>query len=226
MVLFACVQVPNTIDGLKYSENDLNLLSDLEKSKYYDDAAYIEYGRLCSNAELSHRQVTLDKKSIDHHFENLLSIYNNCYSISNSFFENISEIHTHGSPALYSVIASVDTSKVWIQKWIFGSRTTGILAIDSIVDEYDLEISSIRNLHNRVNVTISSPIPVNYLALIEKLKSTAEFRYVEPNGTIGGGSIITCEYDDISQLYKYVLRWGDCPSGYCHRSRMLPKSAE
>lgn len=226
LVLVVCVRVPTAVDIIKYTEEDLIQLSDSQKSIYYDDAAYLEFIRLSGNPETAYSQVTLDKNEIDNHYDNLIFIYNNCFSVSNSFFENISEIHTWLSHTLYSFSASIDTGKGWVQNWINGGETTGIQAIDSVIKKIDLEVSNLHVRHNRIDVQFKSSIPINYVALIKKLEDTGEFRYIEPDVVIGGGHTITCVSNGICQIYNYTLRWGDCPSGCLYSHSWIVRVAD
>jgi hypothetical protein len=179
---------------------------------YYKDAAFIELGQINKDHLRKYEQVKLNENNIQSHYEDLLKIYNNSYSVSNSFFENIDKIHTHCTHILYNISASVDTNKLWAEQWLNGDHYTGIMGIDSLIEKYNLDIF-INKRRNRYDITIKSNDPINHAALIQKLENTEEFRYVEPDAVIGGGNKISMDFMNNYKIYKYSLGWGDCPSG-------------
>lgn len=212
IALLSCLKNPSEIELLKYSKDDLVPLNDSTKSLYYNDAAYIEFRQVIQDSTKRYSQVNLEEQNIISHYENLLNIYNNSYSISNSFFENISRIHTFAARTLYYLLVSVDTSKVWVNEWLNGNKYTGITGIDSLIENYEIEVFFNFESSGGYNFTLKTTVPINYFALKEKLEKTDEFIYVEPDGIIGGGSSISL-IDGNHKIYQYAIGWGDCPSG-------------
>ena len=212
LFLISCNRNPFESDNLKYSKSDLPPLTDSTKALYYKDAAYLEFENLCKNKETKYSQVRMDENNIQHYYDDLLTIYNNSYKISDSFFENFFHIHTFGTIMLYGISVGVDTSKSWVGQWVNGNNETGLDAIDSIIGNYDLEIthSHYYLFGDWYSFKIKSKEPINYYALIQKFKDTGEFRYVDPWGLAGDGSTISFES---GRAYKFALRWGDCPAG-------------
>jgi len=213
----SCVETPAEIELPKYSIDDLIPLNDSTRSLYYNDAAYIEFRQLIQDSTKRYDQIKLQEQNIISHYEDLLNIYNNSYSISNSFFENISSIHTFDAYTLHHLHASVDTNKVWVEEWLNGSAYTGIVGIDSLIKNYDIEVSFSYESSGGYNFTLKTQMPINYFALKTKLEKTGEFRYVAPDIIIGGGRGIYLVGGN-QKLYEYILAWGDCPSGciYSH----------
>lgn len=76
-----------------------------------------------------------------------------------------------------------------------------------------MDISFIFESHGGNVFTLNSKVPINFYALIDKLKITDEFKYLEPGGIIGGGKSISLIVENNNKIYKYSLGWGDCPSG-------------
>jgi len=112
---------------------------------------------------------------------------------------------------------SVDTNKIWVKEWLNENVYTNIAGIDSLIENYDIEIFFNYESHGGYNFRLKTRVPINYFALKEKFKKTNEFIYVESNAIIGGGSTISLISEDYN-IYKYALGWGDCPSGciYSH----------
>lgn len=198
---------------LKYSENDLKPLNDSTKNEYYNDAAFIEFGLLVKDTIKRVNQVELDENAILSYYQDLLYIYNSSFKLSNSFFEYTSTLHSHGAVTLYQISVSVDTNKSWASNWKDGIKYTGIIEIDSLIDNYNLDVSLMFESDSIYWYEIKSNTPINYIALMEKFKKTSEFIYVEPTVLIGGGSSISIKNENNYRYYRYNYGWGDCPSG-------------
>ena len=216
LVLFiSCVKDPTAISSLKYSQKDLAPLNDSIKNVYHDDATYIHFRRAILDTNFRNNRVNLNENEISSYYNDLLKIYNNCYTVSNSFFENISAIHCQDATILYNFMADVDTSKVWSKNWFNGNPLTGIAGIDSLVERYNITIQSVYQANNRYSFHLKSGQAINYYALKKKLEATGEFYFVEPYLLIGLSRTIILLNENPRQ-YKYVLGWGDCPSGCIH----------
>lgn len=201
------------IESLKYSSKDLAPLNDSSKNLYYDDAAFIEYEQLLKDSVKKYEQIKLNENNIQSYYEDLIYIYSNCFKISNSFFEYAKSLHSPGAITLYQILVFVDTSKNWTVNWRNGIKNTGVIEIDSIINNYNLDINYMEQADSTYWFEIKSQIPINYFALIEEFKKTNEFITVEPVGLIGGGSNISLENQYNSRNYRYNYGWGDCPSG-------------
>lgn len=213
ILIISCIRNPSSTDFFKYTKEDLIPLNDSTKTLYYNDASYIEFVNLTNDSLNKYIQVRLNVNNIQSYYNDLINIYNNCYNLSNSLFENINRIHTYWTSNLFNIHVSVDTSKSWTKQWIQGNKFTGISKLDTLIEKYNLNVLYLNNTKDRFNFIIKSEIPINYLALIKQLEETEEFKYVETNLIIGSGSTISLEVVGNYNVYKYSLRWGDCPSG-------------
>jgi len=216
LIIISCIRNPLGFEHLKYSEEDLVPLNDSTKTLYYKDAAFIEFLLVSEDSLRRYEQVHLNENNTQEYYIDLLNIYNNSYSLGNSFFENISKIHTYCTHILYYISASVDTSKLWITQWINDNPHTGIIGIDSLIENYDLDIF-IYKRRNRVDVKLKSDIAINPYALIQKFQNTGEFRYVSLSTIVGGGNKISLDISKGYKIYQYSLKWGDCPMGCSYR---------
>lgn len=215
LVIFvsSCYTDINEIEQLKYSAKDLQPLNDSTKNLYYNDAAFIEFGEVVKDTIKRVNQVELNPNAILSYYEDLLHIYNNGFKINNSFFEYASSLHSIGASTLYQIMVAVDTNKSWASNWMNGIINTGIIEIDSIIANYNLEITLSFLSDNIYWYKIKSQTPINYLSLLDKFRKTAEFKYVEPTVLIGGGNNISLKTEGNYRYYKYSYGWGDCPSG-------------
>ncbi len=210
--LVSCLKNTVEIEPLKYDKDDLVPLNDSTKTLYYNDAAYIEFNQLIQDTTKRCNQIKLEEQNIISYYNDLINIYNHCYSISNSFFENISSIHTFYAQTLYYLTVSVDTSKVWVEEWLNGNMDTGIAGIDSLIANYVTEILFIFESQGGYTFRLKTNVPINYFALKDKLEKTAEFRYIEPEIMVGESNHISFT-DGNQKIYQYTIGWGDCPSG-------------
>lgn len=175
ILIISCIKNPLGFEHLKYTKEDLVSLNNSTKTLYYRDAAFIEFLLVSEDSLRRYEQVYLNENNIQEYYTDILKIYNHSYEIANSFFEKVTQIHTYCIHILYTISASVDTGKTWVAQWINGNRYTGISGIDSLVENYDLEIFTYER-RNRVDVKFRSEIPMNPYALIQKFRNTGEFR--------------------------------------------------
>ena len=201
------------VETLKYSSKDLIPLNDSSKALYNDDAALIEYRQILKDPIKKYEQVELDENNIQSYYEDLLFIYNNSFKLSNSFFDYAKSLHSHGAGALYQILVSVDTSKSWLNNWKNGIKHTGIIEIDTIIDNYNLDINFNFKFDDHCWFEIKSGKPINDISLMYKFEETHEFQVIEPVVLIGEGSSISLYAEDNYRRYRYDYGWGDCPSG-------------
>ena len=223
LFIISCDNSVSEVEQLKYSEEDLRPLEALDQIEYYKDAAFIEFWELSKDSLKRLNQVELDYESIRTFYDDLLLIYNNSYRISNSFFEYAKSLHSYGSLVLYTITVSVDTNKEWISNWNSGIKTTGHEEIDRIISDYDLDVELLFASDYKFFYKINSEKPMNYLALMEKLKNTDQFLNIEPAILIGGGANITLMIEDNTKNYTYYYGWGDCTSGCLHAHYWIVK---
>jgi len=212
-VLSACIKNPATFENLKYAGSDGPPLSDSTRQLYYDDAAFLAFGQLIQDPDRRYDQVYLDEQTLLSYYQDLLNIYDKSDAISTTFFEHIPGIHTYAARTLYYLLVSVDEGKEWLASWLNKNRITGIAGIDSVMENYDLEVVFNPEVLGGHMFILRSKVPVNYFALIDKLEKSGEFRYVEPDGIIGANSNISLRIEHSQRIYRYWLGWGDCPSG-------------
>jgi hypothetical protein len=201
------------IEPIKYSEKDVIPLSDSVKRLYYDDAAYVEFGNVIKDSLNRIAQVKLNENTIVSYYEDLLYIYNNSFKLGNSFFEYASTLHSFGALTLYGITVAFDSNKSWTSNWKGGIKYTGLIKIDSLIDNYNLGIYFGWKFEGTYWFEIKSEAPINYFALIEKFEATSEFIYVEPFVLVGGGSVISLKAEDDYKYFIYHYGWGDCPLG-------------
>ena len=204
LFLISCLKNSTEITPLKYSKDDLIPLSDSLKSIYYEDAAYIEFRLLIQDTIKRNKQVRLNEQNIIAYQNDLIRIYNSCYTISNTFFERISFIHNYDRRTLYQIFVSVDISKAWVNEWLIGNKYTGVVGIDSVISNYDLTPQFLFTGSKGHYFTISSKATLNYYALINKLARSNEFVYLGPDAIIESRSSISLKYKNNYKFYNFT----------------------
>ena len=195
-----------SIDEIIQSKDSLNNL-------YLTDASIIEFNELIKDSIKMYEQIELSESSILSFYKDLLLIHENSDKVNDSFFEH-SDIHTYGAPVMYQINVAVDSNLVWGKNWKNGESHTGIPEIDAIMTKYNLSVLYRRTYSNLDVFKIISKKALNYYALIEILKKTHKFTYVEQSGGIGSRNIISLlKVENEYRYYKYSLLWGDCPAG-------------
>lgn len=212
-VFTSCVLNLDGPQQAKYSKEDLLALNDSTKNLYYKDAAYIDFLQMIKDSVKRYEQIGLNGQNIMSYYDDLINIYNSSYAISNSFFENISQIHTFLTPILYYRHVSADTGDVWAKEWINGNTNTGITGIDSLIEDYNIKISFSYEYKGSYYFTLIFKRPINYHALRYILQKTNVPIGFEPNILLGDGSIINFSSRGNQRIYEYIYRWGDCPAG-------------
>jgi len=133
--------------------------------------------------------------------------------LGNSFFENFLGVFNFHAPIMFMMFATVDSSKEWIQNILNGNNYTGIESIDTLITNYEVEITNPIPFNEYYMVNIYSIKPYNTYALSNKFFSTGEFNSYEPNALLGDASSINYRTDNNLRVYIYRLGWGDCEAG-------------
>ena len=217
VAFYSCSDNSTGVEPLIYSEYDVPLLNDSLKNIFYDNAAFIERCQMAGDTAKFYYQVYLNPDNVDAFYNDLLSIYKNSYKISNTFFRYAKSIRTSDLSSIYSTTLLVDTSKSWAANWKNGVKNTGIDAIDSLIQNYDLKIIYNFRTGRDYYYSIKSERPLNHNALTRMFMKTSEFDAIMEVATemvvIGAGDLIYCETTGNKKLYTYHHGWGDCPAG-------------
>ena len=214
--VLSCVKNPADNQRLRFSEKDLVPLNDSTRALLYQDAANIELSQVMKDPGRRTTEVMLNAQNVQGFYQDLTTIYNHSFLVSNSFFEYAPRIRSFGAIALYRLFGTVDTTKSWVGNWLAGDSLTGIVGIDSLVLTYGLSVQSIRQFGDHYLFVLSSRVPLNHIALSAKLEQTGEFKDVSADGAVGDGSDIAFLESEI-RIYEYSTGWGDCPAGCIFR---------
>lgn len=215
IILFSCNEnnvIQNTQPTV-YTEDDVPPLTQQLLNKYYADAAFIEFSEIIKDSVLKETQVNLNLNNVNQYYDDLILIHKESYLLANSFFENFLGVFNFQAPIMYMMFAIVDSTKEWIQNIISGNNYTGIESIDSLITNYEVEITNPIPFNEDYMVNIYSVKPYNTYALSNNFLSTGEFNSYEPNSLLGDASSINYRIENNLRIYIYRLGWGDCEVG-------------
>lgn len=215
IILFSCNEnnVIQNIQPTVYTEDDVPPLTQQLLNKYYADAAFIEFSEIIKDSVLKETQVKLDLNNVNQYYDDLILIHKESYLLGNNFFENFLGVSNFQAPIMYMMFATVDSTKEWIQNIINGNNYTGIESIDSLITNYEVEITNPIPFNEDYMVNIYSVKPYNTYALSNKFLYSGEFNSFSPNGIGGDASSIKFKTENGLRIYTYRLGWGDCEVG-------------
>ena len=123
------------------------------------------------------------------------------------------DVHALCPEQLHQTYITIDTTNENFNSWkAYGFSDN--LNFDLLIDEYDLQLDSIREKQYLVHTTKG----INQEALSKELKKFPFILKAQAVNCIGDGSHIELAYfspDFIHLIYSYG--WGDCPSGCINR---------
>ena len=185
-------------------------IPDSIKKLIWIDAATLALRDLIKDPEAKYNLVEIPNDLIELYYRGLVHIYN---ARKYSPFDKISNIHVFPEPTVSDIVILFDTTYVWTLAWKRGERLTGNSEIDSLMENYNLQLHS---CHFDI-AALYSPDPVNTYALSKLFVGVDGIRISEPNGYMGDGNNIQAEILKSHLSYTFSVGWGDCPSGCISR---------
>jgi hypothetical protein len=198
----------------EFSSSDDSGISDSIRSLYKSDAAYLAFRHIYANKLADTSLVNIPQDLIDSFYGGLIHIYK-CKSISSiDTIARIYPVHVFPYQSLYRLIVGFDTSYAWTKQWQDGFTITGNDSIDSLVSEYEFELSRKARYGFAVLIT---KIPLNMWALGKVFNKVAGVKSAYPDGAIGSGNNIIASLYLNHKEYTFTIGWGDCPAGCINR---------
>ncbi len=189
-------------------------LTDSVIAQLKSDAAFLAFTELIKDSVDKYNQVIIPEEKINLFYSALVHIYNAHHIPQRNQVFDVYKIKTFQNPVLNSIIVSFDSTKEWTQQWILGNRFTGNNEIDSLLVKYDIYLyTSLLNFAASL-YTIDK---YNTYALSTKFLQIEDILMAEPDGLAGDGSDIKVMINKNHLFFRFVFRWGDCPSGCLHQ---------
>lgn len=196
---------------------DDSMIPDSVKSLLKEDASRLALRDFNSNSANSQTNVIIPSGLVETYYNGLVHIYNaNLIPARDSVF-NIHKIQSFRRPEMHFLVAAVDSTKSWVQQWRNGQRLTGNAEIDSLMENYNLELLRYNALSLFHVVELISAAPLNISALGNKFELVEGIIFAEENGTVGGGNDIHASRETEHLSVEFSKGWGDCPAGCIHR---------
>jgi hypothetical protein len=130
-------------------------------------------------------------------------------------------IHHHPDMLLNRLMIYGDSDVYWMKELRKGHLVTGEPLLDDLISRFGMKLLWYYSEGFQVSwhmVYFSTDDEYNIPAILELIKTIPGVQFAEPEGSIGDGNQITCEFFLDYTSVKYSYQWGDCPSG-CTESR-------
>jgi len=189
--------------------DDSAIPPDLQKA-YRDDAARLAVRLLTQFGGDSSNTVKIPHRLMRPIYNGLVLFYltKNVYG-----YDQVFRIHTFPRPEIHRVILKLDSTYSWVQNLRKEHIPTGNAVFDLLIKRYQLQIEKYYVQSIGHFATLFSEEPININVLSEALGKIYGVIYAEPIGWIGDGPDIEVNSNGEYWSYKYILKWGDCPSG-------------
>ena len=141
---FSCMKNSSPLDTIpsEFSSSDDSIIPDSIRSLYRLDAAWLAVNHIYKNKLADTASVIIPEQLIETFYSGLIHIYN-CNTIPS--IETITKtwpVHIPAAyPNLHRLAVGIDTNYSWTKQWTNGFRFTGNDTIDSLLIEYELELS-------------------------------------------------------------------------------------
>lgn len=132
---------------------------------------------------------------------------------------DIYDIHALDRPPVHSVMVGVDRSAAWVDAWRQGGRLTGNVAIDLLMEAWDLDVQRYLELLSLPYdiAVLESAAPLNTIALAAEFGAVAGVPMSSPEWLVGDGNDILAARDSAGWRLDYSVGYGDCPAGCTER---------
>lgn len=119
----------------------------------------------------------------------------------------------------------MDTSQLWVKKWENGILETGIVSIDSLFENYALNVKYIGKRQNRYDVVIKTDYLMNPIAIVQKLRGIQARLDMLNRKVLMRVEGIILRWEDY-RIYRYFLGWGRLSIGVSLSSCVESKSSK
>lgn len=180
----------------------------------YEKEAEILTARLIqADPKLSSSLIRLPNSLVQLFTNALIQVYNAGEIPARNLVIEQYNIAVFPNPATKNLYVKVDTTKLWVKKWLSGNISTGFNNIDTLVGNYHLSIKSKIVLPTAAYFFLYAEESLNLSALCNLLDDIDGINEAFPESLIGDGNNITTEIYENYILLTYIHGFGDCPSG-------------
>ena len=206
------------IKNYEMVEADDSNLSDSLKNVFLDDAYRIALNNYLSFDSTNVDSIKIPNNLVNKYYNGLIHIFNEKDFSEIDSIMNIYSIHTWVNPELRAFNLYVDSSAIWIYKWLGAySYVTGYNKLDSLMENYRISILRIQNItwleEVKYNVEMFTKDRLNIRALMKLFNKLHGITWAEPRSYGGDGNNIYIEDSGDKLIFTFRLAWGDCPSG-------------
>ncbi|WP_286742864.1 hypothetical protein [Roseivirga sp. UBA1976] len=177
------------------------------KQSYERDVAGIAIAYMLETEHPLAHEIELPGSVTDKIWGGLDAIFRSTLPQRDSIFSQYCVHHVVNNQAVYSCIAQVNEDSEVARAWASGETSTGIAAIDGLLETYGFSLTQ----YNNHTAVIRTDRLLNMPAFARALKAShRDITNAQPNLlTAGAGRIYYNQTHDI-RYYDFVFEWHDC----------------
>jgi len=188
------------------------------KTLYERNVQYLALNRIYEIGSPDTAFIDIPQQHLDTIWNGLAAIFNLQNQLDADSIFYVYCIHNYYARYGTTLWVYVYTDTAWTQAWQNMQTQTGYGALDSLLSQYDFQMTSFaysNYYYNRFAVIQTNRI-INYKAFIEKLMTFKGIYYAVYESQNGDGDVISYS-KDTSQRFTFSMGWGDCLSGCTSR---------
>ncbi len=144
--------------------------------------------------------------------EGMAAVFNVNHPARDSVFDQYCVHDMAWQPVTQGMIIGVSASAPWISNWQNLQTMTGLPALDTLLQKYQIQITGWFNFINAGVFT--TPLYLNIAALEDSLQwASSHIQYAEPDLLIGAAGQITYDKSGNDRFYDFSFQWNDCFDG-------------
>jgi len=200
-------------DQQKIIKANIANLHDSVLTFYRESASYLAERVLYNSVDSLNSPVQIPTELTDLFYHGLLHIYNTTSISARDTIMELVRVQPFSYRSLRNIIISVDAEAQWLERWFTGDTLTGNVAIDSVLQTYNLYPTELHYTGNSYDVYLHSELPINTASLAAKFRPLPDIQYATPEMFAGDGNDITAQIGESYLTYQFYIKWGDCPAG-------------
>jgi len=188
------------------------------KANYLEDSKQLYLREILSDKDHpNYNNAILDKNGINQILRMFQLIYNLNSPETDTVF-NIYNIHVLACRSLNSIILKVDVSSPEIINLAKGNVSTGNIALDKILTDY--EFDSVKTAYSYPKfpwLSIYTKKSYNLMPIMKGLEKIPSILMAENNGSCFDGNDIRLKQEMNKATINFSIGRGDCPAGCIYR---------
>lgn len=187
-----------------------NSLSKAEKKRYKADATRLALRLINKKQQVAEQTVRVPDELVQQLYTVLVAVRTSEHTVLDTIVKRY-KIHTFPTPELKQLVLVVPLSAVWLQPLLEGEDTTGHVAINALIKEYQLVKTRLTYLdEEHTGLVLQALEPLNMAALSLAFFKQAGVGSMTPTTLWGDGNDIALTRLKEGWEIVYQVRFGNC----------------